>query len=325
MRRWIATGILLLLLAPLPGAAAQGPIEAAQQAFQAGRFAEAATTLQQSARSDPNDASPHYWLGRCYYELRRYDQASQEVEQAIKLDGRESDYHFWLGRIYGHMAETHHSLWLGIRTGKEFERAIQLDPKNMAARRALVEFYAGAPWIIGGSKNKARAQIAAIAAQNPVQGDLAEADYDHMMGNLAGARANYQKVLDVNTATPVEYYEAADFYAGQRNAAQLERAIDNVLHVAPNDPRLSYYQGVVLTIEDQKLDEAESYLKSYLAATVNRSDYPSHADARTWLGHVYEQMGRRLAAAEQYRAALQLDPNSGFAKQSLQVLEKQMK
>ena len=72
------------------------------------------------------------------------------------------------------------------------------------------------------------------------------------------------------------------------------------------------------------LPEAESYLKAYLATTVNRSDYPSHANARTWLGHVYEQQGRRLEAAEQYRAALEIDPDSSFAKQSLRRLEKQV-
>lgn len=323
MRRLISVG-LLLLLTPLLWAAAQNPVETAEQAYQAGRFADAAATLNQAAQSDPNNAAVHYWLGRCYYELRNNQKASAEMEKAIDLDGRNSDFHFWMGRIYGRLAATRHSMWLGIKTGKEFEAAVQLNPKNLAARHALMEFYANAPWIIGGSKSKARQQIAAIAAQDPVQGALAQADYDHMMGNLAGARSEYQKVLAVDAASPTEYYEAADFYSAQRDAADLERAIDRVLHVAPNDPRLGYYQGVLLAIQNKQLEEAETYLKAYLAATVDRSNYPSHANARTWLGHVYEEMGRQLEAAEQYRAALQIDPHSGFAKQSLKLLEKQM-
>lgn len=324
MRRRIATGVLLLLMMPLLGTAAQDPAGTAKQAYEAGRFAQAIATHQQAAQTDPNNAALHYWLGRCYYELHNYQQASEELEKAIKLDGNNSDSHFWLGRIYGRLAETHHSLWLGIRTRKEFETAIKLDPKNVEARRALVEFYGGAPWIVGGSKNKARAQIEAIAAQNPMEGYLAQGDFDHMVGDATGAQADYQKALSVKAATPVEYYEVADFYASQHNAAQLERAVDNVLHVAPNDPRLSYYQGILLAIQGEKLEEAESYVKAYLASTVNRSDYPSHADARTWLGHIYEQLGRRMEAAEQYRAALEIDPDSAFAKQSLRVLEKQL-
>lgn len=329
MRRPIAAAILLLLL-PVLGFSAQSrasmesPVEAAQHDFQAGRFAQAVTGLDEAAKANPNDAVVHYWLGRCYYEMKDYQKASGEMGQAVKLDGQNSDYHFWLGRIYGRLADQHRSLWLGIKTRQEFEAAVRLNPKSVKARRALLDFYAGAPWIVGGSKTKARQQVTAIAALNAAQGALAQADYDHMIGNQDSAQAQYQKVLGADSLDPVEYYQAADFFAARGNAADLKRAIDDVLRVDPKDPRLGYYQGVLLALEGAQLQEAEAYLKAYLANTVDRTDYPSHANARTWLGHVYEQMGRKLEAAEQYRAALQIDPNSRFAKQSLATLEKQM-
>lgn len=336
MRRPIWAALLLLLM-PVLGFSAQSPqspqqsqesmqspVTAAQHDFQAGRFAQAATLLDQAAKSNPNDAVARYWLGRCYYEMKDYQKASQEMAGATKLDGQNSDYHFWLGRIYGRMADQHRSLWLGIKTREEFETAVRLDPKSIAARRALLDFYAGAPWIVGGSKAKARQQVAAIAALNSAQGALAQADYDHMIGNQDGAQAQYEKVLSADALGPVGYYQAADFFAARGNAANLKRAIDDVLRVAPKDPRLGYYQGVLLALEGTQLQEAVAYLKAYLANTVDRTDYPSHANARTWLGHVYEQMGRKLEAAEQYRAALQIDPNSRFAKRSLATLEKQM-
>lgn len=323
MRRLIAVAAFFLLTSALP-AAAQDPIATAQQAFQAGRFAQAAATLQKAAQSDANNATVHYWLARCYYEVKNYQQASREQEKAVKLDDQNSDYHFWLGRIYGEMAETHSSLWLGIRTRKEFEKAVEIDPKNIPARRALMEFYVGAPWIVGGSKTKARQQIAAITAQDPVQGALAQADYYHMTGDQAAALREYQIVIGSDATDPTEYYEAADFFASREDATGLERAIDDVLRIAPNDVRLGYYRGVLLAIQGSQLEEAERYLKAYLAATVDRTDYPAHADGRTWLGHVYEKMGRQLDAAEQYRAALGIDPQSRFAKQSLNLLEKQI-
>jgi tetratricopeptide (TPR) repeat protein len=71
------------------------------------------------------------------------------------------------------------------------------------------------------------------------------------------------------------------------------------------------------------LPRAEQYLKSYLASTPDRSDWPSHAGAREWLGRLYEAEGKRSEAAEQYRAALQLDPGRKEAKARLQKLEKQ--
>lgn len=323
MRRFALAAAFIFLLATC-GFAAQGgsPLETAHQLFETGHFAEAAETLQGAIRAEPSSADLYYWLGRCYYELRNFDQASAQEEKAVRLNGQISDYHLWLGRSYGHLADSRRSLWLGIKTRKEFAQAVELNPKNIPARRDLSQFYTTAPWIVGGSRKKAQEQIDAISALDPIQGALAQAEYDHQTGDLAAAQAEYQKVLAGPTATILEYYEIADFYAAHDNAAMLQKAVDGVVRIAPSDPRLSYYRGVILTIEGQNLNEAETYLKSYLASTVDRSGYPQHSDARTWLGHVYEKLGRRLEAAEQYRAALEINPDSSFAKQSLKRLEK---
>jgi len=320
----LAAMLLWIPLAPAARAAQAGaPLQSAEQLYQQGHFAEAADTLQTAIRSDPNNAALYYWLGRCYFELRNYDQASTNAEKAVRLSAQNSDYHLWLARTYGRLADARHSLWLGMKTRKEFELAVELGPKNIPARRDLAEFYTQAPWIVGGSRKKALEQIAAIAALDPVQGALARAEFDRQTGASAAAEAQYQQVLQGDPSRPDEFYEIADYYAGHRNAAAMQKAVDGVLRIAPADPRLGYYQGVILAIEGERLPEAERYLKAYLATTVNRSDYPSHANARTWLGHVYEKLGRRLEAAEQYRAALEIDPDSSFAKQSLKSLEKQ--
>ena len=66
---------------------------------------------------------------------------------------------------------------------------------------------------------------------------------------------------------------------------------------------------------------AERDLKWYLASSPDRSDWPSHSAAREWLGRLYEAQGKRSEAAEQYRAALQLDPNRKSATARLKTLE----
>jgi tetratricopeptide (TPR) repeat protein len=324
MRRRNLLAALLLVLLPVALGAAQNPVETAEQQFHDGHFSQAIATLQQALHSDPGNAAVSYWLGRSYFELKRYEDASDQMQQAIKAAPDNSMYHLWMGRIDGRLADQKRSLWLGMRTRKEFEKAVQLDPKNIPARRDLSEFYTEAPWIVGGSKKKAREQIAAIAALDAVQGALAQAEYDQKTKNLAGAKAEYEKVLAAQPARVEEYYEVADFYASRSNLEGLRKAVDGAIRVAPTDPRLGYYRGVILALEGDQLTEAETYLKAYLAATPIRSDYPSHADARTWLGHVYEKQGKRLEAAEQYRAALEIDPDSDFAKRSLKQLEKQV-
>jgi TolA-binding protein len=102
----------------------------------------------------------------------------------------------------------------------------------------------------------------------------------------------------------------------------MQSAIQAAAQVSPNDPRLAYVRGVALVLANNNLAEAEKNLKAYLASTPDRSDWPSHASAREWLGRLYEAQGKRSEAGEQYRAALQLDPGNKEAKSRLENLEK---
>ena len=87
-------------------------------------------------------------------------------------------------------------------------------------------------------------------------------------------------------------------------------------------PELISNYDVAAVLSNSNLPRAEQDLKSYLASAPDRSDWPSHAAAREWLGRLYELQGNRTAAAEQYRAALQLEPKNKDAQQRLQKLEK---
>lgn len=167
--RWFA--ILVLLLAPGIRAAGDSPVAKAQEQFNVGDFSAAITTLQAATQAVPQDAVIYYWLGRCYFELRKYDQAVRYGDTAVKLAPNNSIFLLWLGRSYGREAETGHSFWMALRSKSALEDAIKADPENIAARRDLAEFYVKAPWIVGGSKKKARDEIASISAIDSMEGD----------------------------------------------------------------------------------------------------------------------------------------------------------
>ena len=59
---------------------------------------------------------------------------------------------------------------------KEFQNAVQLDPSNIQARLDLMEYCVSVPWIVGGSKDEARAQIEAIEKLDPIEGHLAQGE-----------------------------------------------------------------------------------------------------------------------------------------------------
>jgi tetratricopeptide (TPR) repeat protein len=298
-------------------------VQVAQRQFNAGNYSTAITTLQSAVTQNPNSAEIYYWLGRNYYELRDYDNAITHAEKSVDLDAKNSLYHQWLGRAYGGKADRERSFSLAKKVKKEFQEAVRLNPSNIQARRDLQEYDIDAPWIAGGNKDEAREQAEAIAALNPVEGHLAHAVLALELQKKPDIAENeYHEVLKAKPTLMEPYVEAANFFVRQNKPAEVDATVQAAALVAPNDPRLGFYRGVSRVLSGTELPRAEEYLKSYLASTPDRSDWPTHAAAREWLGRLYEAEGKNVEAAEQYRAALQLDAGRKEARTRLQHLEK---
>jgi tetratricopeptide (TPR) repeat protein len=322
----VATGILCagLLGSPRPlRADASSAIQTAQRQMNSGNYTAAIATLQAAIPGNPSSGELFYWLGRAYYEVRDWDSAVAQGEKSVSLDAKNSLYHDWLGREYGGKADRDRSFSDAKKVKSEFKQAVALDSSNIVARRDLEEYCLDAPWIAGGSKDEALEQVNGIAAVDPVAGHLAKALYDHEgTKNNDDAESELKLVLAAHPKSADPYFEIADLYRQLNKPADMAAALDEAAHVSANDPRLSYYRGVAGVLSNANLPDAERDLKSYLASTPDRSDWPSHAGAREWLGRLYELQGKRADAAEQYREALQLDPKRKEAKSRLEKLEK---
>ncbi|HEY4742915.1 MAG TPA: tetratricopeptide repeat protein [Candidatus Acidoferrales bacterium] len=301
-------------------------VDSARRLFDAGNYTAAITALKSAIAQNANNADAHYWLGRSYYEAKDLDNAVAEGERSIALDAKNSDYHRWLGEYYGEQADRQHSFFLARKVKREFEEAVKLNPSNIKARRDLEEFEIQAPGIVGGNKDDAKAQVDAIAAIDPVEGHLARAVYDQDVLKKADlVEKEYQLTLDAHPAKIDPYLEIADVYRQLSRPADMGLALAAAEKVKPGDPRIGFYRAVQRILANNQPSSAEPLLKSYLATTPDRSDWPTHAAARYWLGRVYEQQGKRQEASEQYRAALQLDSTYKDARTRLQALEKNSK
>lgn len=314
-------------LAATPAASSEGSwsalLEAAQHQFGAGNYSAAIATLRAVVSQDPLSAEGFYWLGRCYYEVRDVDQAISQAERAVALQPKNSVYQQWLGRAYAAKADRDNSFFTARRVKKQFERAVTLDPMNISARRDLEEFCMGAPWIVGGSNDQANAQVDAIAKIDPIAGHLARAAfYEEALKRFDLAGKEYEQILAAKPADPDSYFDAVVFYQHRNKPAEMNAALDAATQANPNDPRLIFYRAEAMIMTGSNLDRAEEYIKSFLASTPDRSDWPSHAGAREWLGRLYEMQGRLGEAAEQYRASLHLEPGRKSARARLEKLEK---
>jgi tetratricopeptide (TPR) repeat protein len=216
---FLAAIMAAIVVHPLPAAAqnpASPPIDSpeAPPQFAAGNYSAAISALRDRVAKNPQDAEAYYWLCRSYYEARDLDNAISECEQAVRLAPQNSDYHLWLGEAYGEKADREHSFLLARKVKSQFEEAVRLNPQNIHARRDLAEFYAQAPWIVGGSKDGAKQQVDAIAAMDPVQGHLARAQFwaDEKRADLAEAECG--QALSAKPSDPSAIFEIADCYAG---------------------------------------------------------------------------------------------------------------
>ena len=291
--------------------------------FEAGDYQQVETASQAAVSAAPQDPAVHYWLARSSYELGIYDTAVRAAEDACRLSPENSEFQMWLGRAYGRKAEIESSFFLARKTRHAFETAVKLDPSNLAARRNLVEYYTDAPWFLGGSKEKARQQVEAITALDPLEGALAMADYYRNTDQPENAQRQYELVLEKHPTKAHFYLEALDFYEHQRDALNMARVLDSAHAAVPQDPRLLFYRAVSRVIGGLQSDQAEAELKEFVAEYPGNSDSVSQAEARDWLGGIYEKEENWKAAAEQYRLALQLEPYRKRFRKSLERVEKQ--
>jgi tetratricopeptide (TPR) repeat protein len=287
----------------------------------AGRYAEAASVLKHQVAKDPDDAQATLWLARSFLDLGDYDHAITYAERAAQLSPDCSESHFWLARSYGMKADTSRSFWLARKARVEYQTAVKLDPDNLAARRDLMEFYLEAPWVLGGSKDKAWDQVQAIASRDNTQGDLARAIYWRDLDKPELAATEYHKVLEAKPRQAEAYFQVADFYETDGKPAEVEAAVREVSAIVPNDPRLNYYSAVADIMKGQDLARAEQDLRAYIAGTPRRDDFPPHAAAHDWLGRIYEIWGKKQQAVSQYRSALQLSPDNQSARDALKRLD----
>ena len=314
----VATALFLswsLIAGAVQGA--PDPLALGRAQFERGDYRAAITVLSSAINTNPHDGQLWHWRSRCYLELRDYARALADGERAVTERPRDSEYRRWLGRAYGGAAEEKRSYSMARKVRAAFEEAVRLDPSNIAARRDLMAFYVEAPWIVGGDKRKALAQVDAIAQVDAVAGHLARAAFLITTNRLDAAEAEYQQVLDARPDRIEPYLEVADYYESHSEAARFASAVEQAARVAPSDIRLTYYRGVALVLANQNLTEAERLLRLYLAAATRRSDLPSHAAAHAWLGRLHERRGDVNAAVSEYQAALVLDPDSKTAREAL--------
>jgi tetratricopeptide (TPR) repeat protein len=314
----IARAALFLALSLPARAAADSP----KDLLAAGRVDDAIQALMQQISHSPTDAEANNLLCRAYFMLEEWDHGISACERAVNLSPQNSLYHLWLGRIYGERADRAgfiSAASLAKKVRAEFERAVELDPKSWQARTDLAEFYLEAPGIVGGGKDKARAQAGALASLNPamahyINGRIAEKNKD-----TATAEREYRTAIEASQGGAHAWLNLALFYRHQNRLDEMEPALRTMQSRPLDRPESLMDGGSILLRTARNYALGIELVRKYLSGpTVEEG--PAFK-AHYILGQLLEKQGDRSAAAQEYQAALALARNYTRAREALKRIQ----
>jgi tetratricopeptide (TPR) repeat protein len=306
------------LLLPVTQAAASP-----SELLAAGRVDDLIASLQTKIKSAPSDAASYNYLCRAYFALGEWNQAISAGEKAIALSPGTSEYHLWLGRAYGEKADRVNPFSAASLAGKvrrEFERAVELDPKSVEARSDLAEFYLDAPGIMGGGQDKARSQASELTQLAPekahyILGRIAEKNKDQ-----DAAEKEYRAAIDASKGQALEWFNLALFYRHNSRYDEMEKTLQKATD-APSPNEVLVESAEILIRAGRNLPWAEKLVRRYLASEPPSEKAPLFK-AHFVLGNALEKQGDKEGAAQEYRAALELARSFSPAQQALNRVSK---
>lgn len=318
----LAAAVCLIAL-QMPGTAQDTSLDAAKSAYEKGDYHKAIDLLNAAAGKEPGNGEIQLLLTKSYLEAHQYDEAISSGEKAVGIDPKNSEYHQWLGESYGEKAD--HASMLSAyswarKTQKEFEAAVELNPRNFDADQDLIEYDCTAPSIVGGGEDKAQPVMQKVMGMDPAEGHFAAGVCKAVKKDYAAADVEYAKALESKPKTADRIYDIGDYFLQRGQGDKLLEVASAGEAVAPTDPRGMYYRAIGWILKSEKLPDAETQLRGYLAALPLRSTYPKSWDAHYWLGRLYAAQKNMDGARNEYRDALKLNPKFKKAQEALQQL-----
>jgi tetratricopeptide (TPR) repeat protein len=284
--------ILFVLFASLAVRAAADDSPLKQQItglFHDKKWSEAQAALEKLTAAEPDNAEAFFYLGESFLYRDQGEPAVPPLEKAVALAPANSDYRRHLGDAYGLSAQQagffSKTGW-ALKCKAAYEKAVELDPKNVTARQSLLEFYRQAPGFAGGGMDLAYAEAAEIQKIDPVRGRLAY----------------------------------AGLYVGEKKYSEAFAIYEEILTTAPDDYAALYQIGRLAAVSGQRLDSGLAALRRCLKMTPP-ADQPGTAPTNWRLGNILEKKGDKAGARVAYEAALKADPKFAQAIESLKKLD----
>src|SRR5438477_6951099 len=237
------------------------------------------------------------------------DAAIGLFEKAIAESPKSAEAHFYLASAYGSKVQERGMFAAAKYASKvkdEFDKAVALNPKYVEARYGLVQVYAAAPGIMGGSFEKAFEQAKEIKALDPVIGHRAYAFIYSQQKKPDLAKKEYADAIREQPDSPKAHSYFGQYLVGvEKDYKAAFAEFETALKLDPSYMAGFYHLGRTAALANTNLARGEEAMKKYLAYTPKENE-PPLANAHFYLGGIYENQRKKPEARQSYQAALKL-------------------
>ncbi len=299
----------------------QSSLDKGKVFYESKKYLEAEKIFKSVARKTSDYASAQHYLGRMAFDKKAYDNAVDYFKEATEANSGQAVYFHELGNAYAEVAKESNvftQAMIAPKVKNAWEKAIELDSKNIDAHISLIGFFTQVPGVLGGSMSKAKAIATEISKLNVAEGHW-------QMGWILAEEKNYteaeKEFYKMVIANPAYKKNLSDYYIDEKQYEKAFELLEEILKKTPDDYLSLYRFGKAAALTGSKLDRGEEYLKKYLDYTPNNNE-PSIARANVRLGQIKEKEGKKVEAKKYFEIALRLDTNLKEAKEGLDRISK---
>jgi len=317
-------GLALSLILPAAATGKAGEqLEEGIRLYKECAAAEARAVLLGVVSAFPDDAEALFYLARSWLLEDGWEEAIDSIEAALAMDPGNSTYHQVLGQALGLKARSISNPFTRFSTARraraEFAEAVELDPENLSARMNLLQYYARAPGIAGGSRANARAQAEEIRRRDESEGREGFAIIHRYAKAPAAAEAEYRAAIQADRDNRSARIGLGRLLLDEDRVQDARQVFEHTLEIDSGNRQALFYIGEVAARTGEQIARGIEALESYLAGRRCLNE-PSESEALFLLGRLLEDEGEVERARSCYRAALDKNPSHKKAKKALRRL-----
>lgn len=283
----MARGVVLFLVGALGLYAAGSPeLDRARQLFGRSQYQAVLEVLAPVANAP--DGPTQELLGKSYFMIAEYKKSADAFERAVAINPNSSIYFHWLGKAQGRRAETASPFTapsLASKARQAFEKAVELDGRNLEAINDLFSYYLEAPGFLGGGLNKAADLAKRIEAIDPIEYHYAMAQIADKRRDYRSAESHFRMAFELAPRQVGRIIDLAKYLSTHGKEQESDDLFAQAEKIAPNEPRVLFEHAHHYIRTRRNLPEAKTLLERYLKCPLSADD-PPRSEAQKLLKQV---------------------------------------